>query len=213
MEKKLNIRKFKLFFPVVILLLCSTGYAGNVDPDNDGSRYAWAENAGWVNLEPSFGPGVTVTNLAVEGFAWGENIGWVNLSPVNGGVVNDGNGNLSGYAWGENTGWISFSCSNTNTCATVEYGVSVDPATGEFDGFAWGENIGWIKFRSTGAVPYGVTTSWRDDSDGGDGGVSGGGGGCGTLTPPGGGGGFAGPLMVLGLGLWAMRRWWLAKAM
>ena len=57
-------------------------------------------------------------------------------------------------------GWISFSCANTNSCATGDFGVTIDPNTGEFSGNAWGENIGWISFRSTGPNPFGVTTSW-----------------------------------------------------
>ena len=88
----------------------TVAYPDNIDPDNDGSQYAWSENGGWINFQPSFGPGVTVSDTAVTGFAWGENIGWINLSPSTGGVVNDGLGHLSGYAWAENAGWISFSC-------------------------------------------------------------------------------------------------------
>ncbi len=33
--------------------------------------------------------------------------------------------NLSGYAWSPNIGWISFNCTNTGSCATSPYGVSV----------------------------------------------------------------------------------------
>jgi hypothetical protein len=160
----------KLLMPFIIITLLSlfsTGYAGNIDPDNNGSKYAWGENVGWNNFEPSFGSGVTVTDSAVQGYAWGENVGWINLSPANSSVANDGNGNLSGYAWGENVGWISFSCSNTDTCSTVDYGVTTVPATGEFSGYAWGENIGWINFAPNG-VP--VKTSWRGGTDGGGGG-------------------------------------------
>jgi hypothetical protein len=168
-----------VFFSVVLLLFCNIGYAENIDPDNDDSRYSYSENLGWINFEPSLGSGVTITDSAVEGYAWGENIGWINLSPINyGGVFNDGSGNLFGYAWGENAGWISFSCSNSDTCSTVDYGVAIDPATGEFSGKAWGENIGWIMFSSTGAVSYGITTSWGDDSDGNSDGNESGGGGC-----------------------------------
>lgn len=135
--------------------------AGNVDPSATGEHFAYGENIGWVNFQPSYGPGVTVTDTTVEGMAWGENIGWVNFNPTTGGgVVNDGLGNLSGYAWAENVGWISFSCVNTNSCATGTYGVTINPNTGEFSGHAWGENIGWISFRSTGPNPFGVTTSW-----------------------------------------------------
>jgi hypothetical protein len=133
-----------LVFPLVAFA------AGNIDPDNDGSQYAWGENVGWINFEPSQGEGVTVTNSAVTGKAWGENIGWINLSPATGGVVNDGNGNLSGYAWGENVEWINFGPTNA--------GVKIDPATGAFNGKAWGENIGWINFAPNGAP---IKTSWR----------------------------------------------------
>jgi hypothetical protein len=135
-----------IFFPLI-------ASAGNIDPDNDGSQYAWGENVGWINFEPSEGEGVTVTNSAVTGKAWGENIGWINLSPATGGVngvTNDGAGNLSGYAWGENVGWINF--------APTGVGVKIDPVTGEFSGKAWGENIGWINFAPNGKP---VKTSWR----------------------------------------------------
>ena len=143
----------------------TVSYPGNMDPDDEGSQYAWSENAGWINFQPTWGPGVTVNDTALVGHAWGENIGWINLSPAHGGVTNDGAGNLAGYAWGENSGWISFSCANTGSCGTVDYGVTIDPTTGEFGGYAWGENIGWINF---GPNEGGVETSWRGciDNDG-----------------------------------------------
>ena len=131
--------------------------AQNIDPANDGSQYAWGENVGWINFQPSFGPGVSVTDSAMAGLAWGENIGWINLSPTAGGVVNDGAGHLSGYAWGENIGWINF--------APTGGGVSIN-ACGEFSGTAYGENIGWISFRSSTAFPFRVTTSWVPSNDG-----------------------------------------------
>ena len=132
---------------------------GGIDPDNDGSRFAWGENIGWINFKPGLGPVVTVTDTALTGYAWGENVGWINLDLAGGGVVNDGAGNLSGFAWGENTGWISFSCVNTGTCASVDYGVQIDPVTGEFSGHAWTENTGWINFDP--AAGGGAETSWR----------------------------------------------------
>jgi hypothetical protein len=95
---------FKMIFILILVLYPIGTFAGNIDPDNDDSKYAWGENVGWINFDPSLGSGVRVTDSAVEGYAWGENIGWINLSPTNGGVDNDGNGNLSGYAWGENVG-------------------------------------------------------------------------------------------------------------
>lgn len=134
-------------------------YPGNIDPDSNGSQYAWGENIGWVNMKPSFGPGVTVTDTSVTGYAWNENIGWINLSPnTYGGVVNNGAGILSGYAWSENAGWINFAPTNG--------GVAIDPATGVFKGKAWGENTGWIIFFTSGGpfsynVKPVVKTSWR----------------------------------------------------
>src|SRR4030042_1572917 len=117
-------KNYVIFLLSVFLLFPLVALAENIDPDNDGSQYAWGENVGWINFEPSQGEGVTVTDSAVTGKAWGENIGWFNLSPATGGVINDANGNLSGYAWGENVGWINFGPTNA--------GVIINPATGPF---------------------------------------------------------------------------------
>jgi hypothetical protein len=162
-------------FWLIILAICpvfENGFAlaENIDPLYDDSQYAYGENIGWLNAEPSGngGPGAEVANLKLTGYLWAENIGWVNLScentsscsSVNFGVINDGLGNLSGYAWAENVGWLCFSCEDTDSCNFMDYGVMIDPITGEFSGTAWGENIGWISFSSTTPVSYGVTTSW-----------------------------------------------------
>ena len=128
--------------------------AENIDPNEDGSQYAYGENVGWLNFEPNTGNGTQVAGGKLIGYVWAENIGWISLScentsscgTVNFGVTNDSSGNLSGYAWGENIGWISFSCDNTTSCGTVDYGVTID-ADGAFDGYAWAENIGWINLR------------------------------------------------------------------
>ena len=118
----------------VLMFFSYSVYAENIDPLNDGSQYAYGENIGWLNFEPSLGPGVTVTTSQLTGYVWAENIGWINLSPTNyGGVFNDGTGNLGGYAWGENVGWINFS--------PTYGGVTID-TDGNFNGWAWGENIG-----------------------------------------------------------------------
>lgn len=136
----------------------------NIDPDNNGSKYVWGENIGWLNFKPSQGPGVTVTDSNATGYIWGENIGWISLSCLDAGtcaaeiygVMNDGNGNLSGYAWGENAGWINF--------APTGGGVTIN-ACGELNGYAWGENIGWISFRSDGAIPFKAKTAWQSPLD------------------------------------------------
>jgi hypothetical protein len=129
----------------------SASSTSNIDPVN---RYAWSENAGWLD----FGQGnVNVTDSSLTGYAWGENIGWINLNPALGGVTNDGNGNLSGSAWGENIGWIFFG---------PLFGNARIDSSGDFHNYAWGENIGWINFNCANnnycaTVNYKVNTTWR----------------------------------------------------
>jgi hypothetical protein len=109
-----------IFVFLVSFLVFSFVYSAGMDSVY---KYAWGENIGWVNFNPTHG-NVDVSDTKITGYAWSENYGWINLAPTNGGVLNDGNGNLSGYAWGENLGWIDFS------------NVKIDPNTGEFSGYA-----------------------------------------------------------------------------
>jgi len=132
---------------MIFILAMNMTFAENIDPDNDGSQYAYGENIGWLNFEPSEGPGVHVSKTQLTGYVWAENIGWINLNPDFGGVVNDGTGILSGYAWGENVGWINF---------IPDYGGVTIDADGSFGGWAWGENIGWINFSSAQLFNYNV---------------------------------------------------------
>jgi len=160
---------FGMAFTVVLILICQYGWAENVDPNSDGSQYAYGENVGWLNAEPSSdgGPGVQVDPNKLTGWIWAENVGWISLScentsscgTVDYGVTNNGEGRLSGYAWGENIGWISLSCKNTASCGNSQYGVTID-SFGNFKGLAWSENIGWIRFQGTNAVNYKVKTDW-----------------------------------------------------
>jgi hypothetical protein len=156
---------------LLVTLAVWPALAENVDPDDDGSRYAYGENVGWINARPlgAGGPGVQVEDLSLSGWMWGENIGWISLSCANTsscdtvsyGVTNDGDGVLGGYAWSEQIGWLSFSCANTATCDQGPYGGTIDPLTGDFSGRAWSENAGWITFADGGANAYGVRTAWR----------------------------------------------------
>jgi hypothetical protein len=166
-------KKMKLLYLIKSCVVCAAlissvniGFAGNIDPDKDGSRYAYSSNVGWLNFEPNVADpnaGAMVTRYELTGYVWVPNIGWVSLScsntnscgRVDYGVVNDGNGMLSGYAWSANAGWISFSCGNTGTCASVNYGVTID-GDGNFNGWAYGQNIGWIHFSSVSPVAYKV---------------------------------------------------------
>ncbi len=152
-------------FLLLVLLLPLAGeaaFAENIDPDNDGSKFAWSENLGWINAQPggAGGPGVQVSDSGLTGWAWSENAGWISLSCTNRscarasyGVMNDGCGALTGYAWSENVGWINF--------APTGASVAIDPTTGIFSGRAWSENAGWITFSSAGPNPYRVATGWR----------------------------------------------------
>lgn len=55
---------------------------------------------------------------------------------------------LLGWAWSDNIGWISMNCTNTNSCTTVDYGVTFSETGGSWalTGWAWSDNIGWIDF-------------------------------------------------------------------
>ena len=110
MKNKTFTQALAAIFSVTLLLFCSDGYAENIDPDDDDSQYAYGENVGWLNAEPSGdgGPGVEVTDS-----------------------------NLTGYIWAENIGWVSLSCENTSSCATVDYGVT-NNGYGKLSGYAWG---------------------------------------------------------------------------
>lgn len=146
---------------IPILLTGGMVFAENIDPNNDGSKYAWAENLGWINFRPGGpgGPGVRVSDLGLTGWAWSENAGWISLSCTNRscagrsyGVTNNASGTLAGFAWSENAGWINF--------APTGAGVVIDRCTGIFSGRAWSENAGWITFSSAGPNPYRVATRW-----------------------------------------------------
>ena len=81
--------------------------------------------------------------------------------------------NVSGWAWGggddgtsAGNGWISFNCTDSRPgapggiCASLNYGVNVNPTTGDFSGYAWAgggvdaagnlvPTLGWISFNRT----------------------------------------------------------------
>jgi len=59
---------------------------------------------------------------------------------------------ISGWAWSDNIGWISLNCTNTS-CASSNYGVTVNLTTGNFSGYAWSDNLGWINFAPSGPYP------------------------------------------------------------
>jgi hypothetical protein len=162
MKNKTN-TKMLLVFSISVLVSTHLAWSSeNIDPNNNGSKYSWGENVGWLNFGSR--SGVTVTDANLTGYVWAENIGWIILDPnsddPNVGIKNDGTGLLSGYAWAENVGWINFSPKVLGD--PNHYGVTID-TEGYFRGWAWGENIGWINVNPQ--VPddpnhYGVVTAW-----------------------------------------------------
>ena len=76
---------------------------------------------------------------STSGYAWSENTGWIDFSAVTVSTTT-----ISGYAYSPNIGWISMNCSNTDSCSTVDYGIT--NARGVLSGYAWSENTGWIDF-------------------------------------------------------------------
>lgn len=115
------------------LAVASGGLAETIDPADQGRQFAYQEATGWVNAEPlgDGGPGAAISQTMARGWLWSESVGWISLS-----------------------------CENTQSCASVGYGVSHD-GVGHLTGFAWGESIGWISFScaataSCAEVAYGV---------------------------------------------------------
>jgi hypothetical protein len=156
-------------FPIIIF--CAIGLfvfsvqASETDGTIDSTdKYAWTENAGWLNFGTTEG-NVHVTDSALTGYAYGENIGWISLNCSNNSscgtvdykISNNSEGTLTGYAWSEDAGWINFN---------PTYGGVTINSSGEFLGYAWGENIGWVVFNcnttaSCATVNYKVKTDWR----------------------------------------------------
>ena len=156
-----------IFFSICLVGTTSVSASTTDGAIDSVNRYAWSENAGWIDFGSSQG-NVHVTDSALTGYAWGENVGWVSLNCTNDsscgtasyGVSNTTEGTLSGYAWSENAGWIQFNPTGG--------GVTID-ASGNFAGEAWGENVGWIVFNcattsSCATVSYSVATDWRPTS-------------------------------------------------
>lgn len=148
-----------------------TGLRSNYGIDST-YRYAWSENIGWIDFY-STGT-IIVDDTQLQGFASAETVGYIALdcaTTPNGDICTTSNfkvlnnaGTLSGWAWNDETGWISFNCSDTSSCATSNYGVTID-SQGFFHGWAWSENIGWISFNCE-DIPicttsdYKVKTNW-----------------------------------------------------
>lgn len=114
--------------------------------DSNITGYAWSEQFGWINLNPTNGGVANNGNGTLSGYAWGEGTGWINFNPTNGGVTIDSAGDFHGYAWSELRGWIVFNCATDSSCGTLNHKVSTS----------------WI---STNSLPV-CNNTLDDDSDG-----------------------------------------------
>ncbi|KJU83197.1 conserved hypothetical protein, secreted, partial [Candidatus Magnetobacterium bavaricum] len=149
----------------ILSLLSAPAYATTTIGTGNTGQYAWSENTGWFNFNPTNGTATFTYNGAnsyLSGYIWSENIGWVqlaynssgpytNTTSTNWGVNSNASGVLSGYGWSENAGWLMFNPTGG--------GVTISMTTGAFSGYAWGENIGYIHFsgNATDTTAYGVT--------------------------------------------------------
>ena len=156
---------------VVACLICALAPVHAQSTISPTDRHAYAANAGWLDLFPSSGNGVVVTDTYLRGKAYAANFGWISLSsgvPGNGhtfsnssatdyGVNLAADGKLIGYAYAANIGWINFEQTHGQS--------KIDLATGKFSGHAYSANIGWIALDT--AFSELVTLSInRPDSDG-----------------------------------------------
>jgi hypothetical protein len=80
------------------------------------------------------------------------------------GLGDSASANVAGYAWSSNFQWISFSCINTGTCASSNYGVNINTASDgnqyNLGGHAWSSSAGWISFTYDGAS-YPPPDNWK----------------------------------------------------
>ena len=54
-----RLKNYIILFAVIVIIMMTLGggavRAENIDPDSTGCKYAWSENAGWINFKPSQG--------------------------------------------------------------------------------------------------------------------------------------------------------------
>ena len=74
---------------LTVSLESTVAAAETIDPNNDGSQFAWSDNGGWINFEPSLGPGVTVTSPTLTG--------WISLSCQGTGTCGQVNYGVTNY--------------------------------------------------------------------------------------------------------------------
>ena len=147
---------------LMLVVFCASGLRAKGDSYVDATnKFAWSENSGWINFNPTNG-GMRVVSAGskwLSGYVWSENLGWIKLGNAQGGPysnsetgtwgVNVVDSMLEGYAWSETSGWIKFN--------PLTAGGALNWSDGHLEGYAWSENVGWIHFQN--ATPsYAVLT-------------------------------------------------------
>ncbi len=115
---------------------------------------------GRVNWKPTGSTAIAITDSGITGYAWGDEIGWINFDPTGSGVdINSNTGALSGYAYANTGSWINFN--PTDVSGGTDVGVTIDSDgefTGW--AWVSGANGGWMKF-DCGLSATCVKTDWR----------------------------------------------------
>lgn len=134
----------------------------------------WTGSPGYVAADDE----VSVTDTGLTGFIFAENAGWIHLNPdsypptvagcsASKVVMSPSNtGTLTGCGWGgDSGGWVNFAPSYAPSPVTIS------TTTGEFSGWAWVSGAGWMNFDCSGGAGSDgcVKTSWRPTTSGGGG--------------------------------------------
>ena len=63
-------------------------------------------------------------------------------------AISQSGSSFTGWIWSETIGWISASCTDTSSCVTSNYGLTI-AADGTLSGYGWSENIGWVSAEAS----------------------------------------------------------------
>ena len=154
----------------VLLFLAAARLSAAPSTISPTDHYAYAANAGWLDLRADTTNGVRVADTTLSGYAYAANFGWIHLgsgAPGNGhtysnatasdyGVNLSPTGNLTGSAYAANVGWITFEQTHGQP--------RLDLRTGKFSGSAYSANLGWIALATT-FSSLATTTLARPDTD------------------------------------------------
>ncbi len=113
-----------------------------------------------LNAETNGATAIEITDTAIKGYAWGDQIGWINFQPSGYGVsVNATTGVLSGYAYAGVGSWINFAPTTAPGGTTVGVTIDINGQFSGW-AYVSGIYGGWLKFDCTTASTC-IKTDWR----------------------------------------------------